>query len=55
MFFVVIICDTVWINHFVMYNNDRALKRVKPDPDVAEYFKEFHFIMRTLKNQKLNA
>ena len=53
MFFVVIICDTVWINHFVMYNNDRALKRVKSDPDVAEYFKEFPFYNENIEKPKV--
>ena len=53
MFFVVIICDTVWINHFVMYNNDRASKRVKSDPDVAEYFKEFPFCNKNIEKPKV--
>ena len=53
MFFVVIICDTAWINHFVMYNNDRALKRVKSDPDVAEYFKEFPFYNENIEKPKV--
>ena len=36
-----------------MYNNDRALKRVKSDPDVAEYFKEFPFYNENIEKPKV--
>ena len=54
--FVAFICSTVYINHFVMYNNDSFEENLKKShSDVVEHFKELPFIMSTLKNQKLNA
>ena len=32
-----------------------AKEKVKSHSDVVHYFKDFHFIISTLKNQRLNA
>ena len=45
-FYVVFICNTVQINHFVMYNNDSFLL------DVVEYLKELPFYNKYIEKPK---
>ena len=39
------VSNTVSINHFVMYMNDK----IKPDSDAVDYFKEFPFHNKPIK------